>query len=94
MSNKCESPFKFFKVTKNQSLNDVALVLKVPPSIIIKMNNLTEEIKNGDVLFYQKSYNLCVVDFEFLQNKSPQELQALYALNGVSYFYLGQIIAI
>ncbi|MGN0819199.1 MAG: hypothetical protein ACI4M6_02235 [Christensenellaceae bacterium] len=93
MTDKCGSPFKFFKVTKNQTILDVAKIICVPPRIIINMNNLTENVSNGDVLIYDRAYRLTVVDFAFFADKSKAELERILKLNEIEYFYIGQIVA-
>lgn len=94
MTNKCEHAFKFFKVTKNQSLLDVANIVSVPPQILINLNNITENISNGDVIIYDKTYRLTVVDFDFFIGKTVSELDKILKLNEIDYFYIGQLIAI
>lgn len=44
----------FYRVTENDTVSSVSSKFKVPQFSIVRLNNLTEEIKDGDILYLEK----------------------------------------
>ena len=41
---------RFYRVKKGQTLSEIASVFRVPPCLLAKQNNLTQEVQEGQVL--------------------------------------------
>ncbi|MBR5388591.1 MAG: LysM peptidoglycan-binding domain-containing protein [Clostridia bacterium] len=44
----------FYRVTENDTVSSVSSKFNVPQFSIVRLNNLTEELKDGDILYIEK----------------------------------------
>ena len=91
----------FYRVEQGETLFGVSNKLSVPCFKIIRQNNLTREIEQGDLLYIEKSSEkgkfYKVKPFDTLDSvceKFCVDKQELAEKNGVDYLFYGLIIEI
>jgi LysM repeat protein len=84
----------FYRVEENESLISVAEKFSIPPSILIKENNLKQEISTGDLLvippFCGRVYKVQPQDtLDSISKKFKVEKEKILIDNALSYIFYG-----
>lgn len=84
----------FYRVNGGDSVLSLAAKFHVPPAVIVKENNLKEEIREGDVLFIcgARGNAYTVQPFDTIESVAARfnvEEERLKELNGVDYIFYG-----
>ena len=86
---------KYYRVKRGQTLSSVARAYNLPPVLLAKFNDLTEEVTEGQVLLIpQAEGNLYTVrggESKTLLCGSPENFEQK---NGTACFYIGQVVLI
>lgn len=87
----------FYRVQQGDCLQKISDRLGVPKHFIIKLNNLSKEVADGDLLYIEQldfpTYAVGVTDtVESIAKKFGVDEEVLLQLNGLEYVYMGQII--
>lgn len=89
----------FYRVGKDDSVLSLAERFNALPTVIIKDNAISEEIKEGDVLFIEetdgKTYTVQPFDtFQSVGEKFNVSPERIAEINGVPYLFYGLKIII
>lgn len=88
----------FYRVQKGDSLFSVSLKFHAPATVIIKENNLTCEIEEGDVLFITPKEKFYFVDlnenYRTISDKCNVLEEELKNINRLPFLYYGLTIEI
>ena len=89
----------FYRVKENDTVKSLSLKFKIPSTIIIYQNRLTEEISNGDLLFLTKTndriYTVELFDtLEIVAKKFCVSEEEILEKNKTPYLIYGEIIII
>lgn len=87
-----------YRVHKGQTLSAIASEFNLPECVIIKLNNLTGEVLDGDLLYIESRDDFNVYRVEptdtlgNLAVKFGLSTDDILSINGVPYIYVGQRI--
>ena len=89
----------FYRVQKNDNLTKIARIFDVPPFSIIKNNNLTCELEEGDIICIcksnKKTYTIEVNDtYEKISKRFNISVTELKEINNLPYLIVGTKIYI
>ena len=89
----------FYRVKEGDSVLSLAERFSVPPVLLIKDNNLTEEIQNGDVLFICKTRGRTYTakPFDTVESVAARfnvSAERLKETNGTDYLFYGLTVVI
>lgn len=89
----------FYRVLKGDSVVSVGAKFHVPPLRIVKSNNLTAELREGDVIFVEESRGVryAVKPFESVEDVAEKfgvSAEDIKRANGVDYLYYGLTVII
>ena len=89
----------FYRVNGGDGLLSIASKFNVPPILIIKDNNLKDEIQAGDVLFISKTggRTYTAKPFDTMESVAAQfnvSAERLKETNGADYLFYGLTVVI
>ena len=89
----------FYRVEQGDTLLSVSNKIKVAPSRLISLNNLTQEIAQGDLLYVEKPKTQCykVMPLDTptsIAKKFDIDQKELLEKNGVDYVFYGLVLEI
>ena len=89
----------FYRVSEGDSIFDIALAFNIPPTVIIKQNNLAREVEAGDMLYFECEdctlYKVQPCDTLFsIAKKFNTTEQKILEDNCVPYIFCGLIIKV